>query len=270
MAGYGTREVATLLGLTPAQIRSCVSAGFLTPARGAGRAFRFSFQDLLVLRSARELLDARIPPQRVRRAMKALRAQLGDRPLTGVRLSAEGDQVVVRDGAARWQPESGQSVFDFGVDEIARRVGPLLAEAAAQPSGFTAEDFYAWAVDLEDVAPDQAREAYGRALEREPDHAGALVNLGRLLQEAGAAAAAEAHYRRALAAHPDDDTAAFNLGVVLEDLGRPNEALEAYERAIALNESLADAYFNAARLCEEFGQKPAALRYLKRYRQFIS
>ena len=34
MGGYGAREVAKMLGLSVAQVRSFVKAGFLDPARG--------------------------------------------------------------------------------------------------------------------------------------------------------------------------------------------------------------------------------------------
>lgn len=267
MAGYPTREVVAILGLTPAQVRGWVRAGFLSPGRGPRGAFRFSFQDLLVLRAAEGLLAAKIPARRVRRALRRLRDQLGEgRSMTGVHITAEGDDVVVRDGETRWEPESGQVIFDFGVAEVAERVAPFLA--AASPKGsLEAEDWYGWGCDLEDASPDQAREAYRRALEIDADHAGALVNLGRMLQGAGMPGIAEAHYRHALEAHPDDETAAFNLGVVLEDLGRPGEALEAYERAIASDASFADAHFNAARICEVLGQRAAALRHLKAYRK---
>jgi FkbM family methyltransferase len=47
-------------------------------------------------------------------ALRGLRDQLPDgRPLTGVRIAAEGEQIVVHDGSAAWHPESGQAIFDF-------------------------------------------------------------------------------------------------------------------------------------------------------------
>jgi tetratricopeptide (TPR) repeat protein len=262
-----------MLGLSASQVRSFVRAGFLRPDRGPRGSLRFSFQDLLVLRTAQGLVAARIAPRRVRRALRMLREQLPEsRPLTGVHIAAEGDRIVVRDGGALWQPESGQVLFDFGVSEIAERVAPLVERAVAAPDasrGLTADGWYEWGCDLEDAAPDQAREAYRRALELDPEHAGALVNLGRLLHVAGAPSVAEAHYRRALASHPDDETAAFNLGVVLEDLGRLGEAIEAYERAIALDPASTDAHYNAALLYERQGNQASAVRHLKAYRRLV-
>ena len=54
--------------------------------------------------------------------------------------------------------------------------------------------------------------------------------MGRLLHEAGDAAAAAAQYRSALASRPEDATAEFNLGVALDDLGQTDDAIAAYGR----------------------------------------
>jgi tetratricopeptide (TPR) repeat protein len=270
--GYGVREVSSILGLSATQVRSYVRAGFLRPARGARGSLRFSFQDLLVLKTAQGLVAARIPPRRVKRALRKLREQLPvGRPLTGVHVVAEGDRIVVHDGTSRWQPESGQVLFDFGAGEIAERVAPLVSQARDAPAStardLTVDDWYEWGCELEDGAPDQAREAYRRALELDANHAAALVNLGRLLHAAGAPGVAEAHYRRALAACPGDAIAAFNLGVVLEDQGRLDEALVAYEDAVRIDPAAADAHYNAALLLDRRGNEAAALRHLKIYRR---
>ncbi|MFL5421562.1 MAG: MerR family transcriptional regulator, partial [Myxococcales bacterium] len=100
MSGYGAREVARMLGLSVGQVRSYVRAGFLDPARGMRGALRFSFSDLVLLRAAKGLVAARIPSRRVKRALALLRAQLPEgRSLRDVHIRAEGDRIVVGDGA---------------------------------------------------------------------------------------------------------------------------------------------------------------------------
>jgi tetratricopeptide (TPR) repeat protein len=271
--GYTSRDVAQLLGLTAGQIRAYVRAGFLDPPRGPRGEHRFSLQDVVLLRTAKDLAE-HIPPRKVRRALLKLKEQLpSGRPLTGVRITAEGDDVVVRDGAARWEPESGQGVLDFDVAELVTRVAPLARRAVeaarSAEQDLEAEDWFKVGFDLEPFDPGQARDAYRRALELDPGHADARVNLGRLLHEAGHPEAAESHYRMALAARPRDSTAAFNLGVALEDLGRLLEAIQAYERALAVDPGIADAHFNVARLYERTGRKAAAFRHLKAYRKLV-
>ncbi len=274
MKGYGTREVTQILGLSAGQVRAYVRAGFLSPERGGRGGFRFSFEDLVFLRAAKGLLEARIAPRRVRRALANLRERLpAARGLTGLRITAEGHQIIVGDGTARWQPESGQILFDFGVGELAERVAPLarraFRRAQEEAEELSADDWYEWGCELEYTSSAEAVEAYSRALALDPAHAEAHVNLGRLLHEEGNPAAAERHYRRALASEPRDATAAFNLGVALEDLGREDAALDAYESAVSLDPENADAHYNAANLCEQLGQRAAALRHWKTYRALM-
>jgi tetratricopeptide (TPR) repeat protein len=273
MTGYATREVAQILGLTASRVRAFVRAGLLQPARGPRGQYRFSFPDLAVLRTARGLLDARISPRRVRRALSRLaREAEAQGGLSGVRVAAEGGRIVAADGAARWQPESGQTLFDFE-GEAPVPEAPAAAALAPPPNAArgpaTAEDWHALAGELEEASPEQARAAYEAALAMDPELSDAHVNLGRLLHERGDASGAEAHYRRALAAHPHDATAAFNLGVALEDLGREAEALDAYERALAADPLDADAHFNAAALCERLRRPAAALAHWKSYRKLV-
>jgi len=271
MTGYTTEEVARLLGLSPAQIRSYTRAGFLSPARGARGDLRFSFQDLVLLKAAKGLMGARVPAAKVRSALRRLKQQLPrGRALSELRITAEGHRVVARDGAVAWNPESGQLVLDFDVATLAQRAAPLARRQAAAArrveEDLDAEQWFDLGLELEVSEPDEARDAYRRALELDPHHAEAHVNLGRLLVESDRAEEAETHFRAVLADQPAHATAWFNLGIALEDRRRPNEAIKAYEQAIAADRRLADAYFNLARLYEQAGKRAAALRHLSKYR----
>ena len=265
-------EVARLLGLSPAQIRSYTRAGFLSPARAARGELRFSFQDLVLLRAAKGLMAARIPAAKIRGSLRRLKQQLPrGRALSELRITAEGHRVVARDEAIAWNPESGQLVLDFDVATLAQRAAPLARRRAAAArrvqEDLDAEQWFALGLELEVSEADEARDAYRRALELDPHHADAHVNLGRLLVEADRAEEAETHFRAAVADHPGHATAWFNLGIALEDRRRPNDAVKAYEQALVADRRLADAYFNLARLYEQAGKKAAALRHLSIYRR---
>jgi tetratricopeptide (TPR) repeat protein len=268
---YSVREVAAMLGLTPAQIRSWATKGFLDPERGQRGELRFGFRDLIVLRTAGELSAANIPPRKVRRVLEKLREQLPEgRSLTAVRIAADGERIVVRDGDAVWNPDSGQALFDFSVADVAAQTAPFARRAAAEArdraSAMSADAWFELGFELEVSSVEEAEDAYGRAIALDPGHADAHVNLGRLLHERRAPAAAEDHYRKALAIDPGHAVATFNLGVALEDLGRVREAIASYERAIALDANNADAHYNLAGLYEKRGEKAEAVRHLKAYR----
>ena len=260
---YSVREVSAMLGLSATQIRAYASKGFLQPERGARGELRFGFHDLVILRTAGELAAANVPQRKVQRVLQQLRDQLPKgQSLTGIRIAANGNEVVVREGGSSWNPESGQILLDFSVEDLAEKTAAI--DNARSPE---VDEMYELACEIESSSPGQAREIYQRLLHLQPDHVDALVNYGRLLHEDGAPAAAEQQYRKALEIDPEHETAAFNLGVALEDLGRFRDAIEAYQRALELDPQNADAHFNLAGLYERRGEKPAALRHLKTYRR---
>src|ERR1700758_630084 len=136
MRSYSMRDVQRLLRLSPDTIRSLIKAGFVRPTRGARREYHFSFQDLIMLRTARALIDAKIPARRIRRSLESLRRELPESmPLSGLSISAVGDHVVVRDGDARRQVESGQYLLglDVSMENGVLRVVERRPEAPPAP-----------------------------------------------------------------------------------------------------------------------------------------
>jgi tetratricopeptide (TPR) repeat protein len=269
--GYGALEVSRMFGLSVAQVRAWVRSGLLEPERGPGGEMRFSSNDLSLLEAARGLAGARIGPRRIERALSRLREQVPERDaLANLEISAEGTRIVVTDGSARWQPESGQILMEFTETTGGECVS--LAPARNSPVGRgsdDANDFYERGCELEVTDPAAAESLYRKALSLDPTRADTHVNLGRLLHERGEFAAAAEEYRLALGSRPGDATAAFNLGVALEDLGKDLDAADAYEKATALDPDHADAYFNLAGVCERVGRPAAAIRHLKTYRTLL-
>jgi len=262
--GYRARDVSRVLGVPVERVRSWARLGFAAPTRGARGELLFTFQDLVLLRAARELAAVRVPARLARRSLRSLRAQLPDgRSLASVRISADGHRLVVRDGRGAWRPESGQALFDFAVASVSRQVAPLLREAseARDASGLDAQAWYAWGCDLHHGAPAQARKAFARALQLDPDHPGANLALGRLLQDAGEPAAAEVHLRAALEARPGDPAAQLLLCAALEAQGRHEEALLGYARTLEAEPDRADAHLGAAAILERLGRGAEALRH---------
>jgi DNA-binding transcriptional MerR regulator len=70
MHQYGVRDIEKLLGLKHSAIRALIKAGFVTPQRGPRNAFLFSFQDLIVLRTAQALSASLVPSRRIMKSLK--------------------------------------------------------------------------------------------------------------------------------------------------------------------------------------------------------
>jgi tetratricopeptide (TPR) repeat protein len=284
---YSMRDVERVLQLPRSTLQGLVRLGFVRPSRGPRRQYLFSFQDLIILRAARALVQANIPRRRIRHSLGQLRERLPEAvPLSGLAICAVGDRVVVREGSNHWQADDGQYLLGLDVSvqngtlrviehRQARAAAPAAAEAADEAgvnanTPASADDRFAEALRLESIDPAAAIDAYARAAEADPGNAAAWINWGRLLHERGEARAAERVYRRALESCGADSLLLFNLGVALEDLGDKEAALEAYHAAISEDPSLADCHYNLARLYESAGKTQHAIRHLGQYRRLVT
>jgi tetratricopeptide (TPR) repeat protein len=268
MTHFTTHEVAKALGVSDSRIRSCARAALLAPGRGRGGRLQWSFPDLLLLRTANALLDARIPPRRIRRMIASLRRQLpADQALSSVTIYADGHRAVAWDGAARWQPDSGQFLFNFEAQAVAAIAAPLRGPAPAAPPARSAADWFNLGCELDVSSPDEARLAYEQALTLDAGLADAHVNLGRLHHQSGDATRAEAHYRAATGLAPTDAVAHFNLAGLLEETGRATDAVAAYHRALAADPDFADAHYNLGLLLDGLGRRAPAMTHLRAARR---
>jgi len=296
---FSLSETARILELPAARLRALARAGFLAPQRGPIGPLSFGFQDLLLLRTTRGLVEAGVPMRRIRRMWASLREQLAAEPLTSITVHADGEEIVATDGSGSWRPDSGQVLLNFETSELVERaadvpasgrrrnatradlapVGPVatvsdpaaadaLAEAGAERR-LSAEEWYEIGCELETSVPEQARDAYERALALDPLMADAHVNLGRVLHVAGERGRAEPHYRQAVKLDPNDPTPHFNLGVLLEESGRRDEAVLAYRQAIVRDPDFADAHCNLGLLLESMGNRQEAIRHLMAARQLM-
>jgi tetratricopeptide (TPR) repeat protein len=274
MHSYSVRDVERVLRLSRSTIRGLISGGFVKPARGPRREYRFSFQDLIVLRAARALIDAKVSRRRISRSLDDLRRHLPESlPLSGLSIRAIGDRVVVRDGKSHWQVDDGQYVLGFDVsveDGVLRVVERKEKAPVAANSPSDVEDWFSAALEIEGTDPRAAEKAYERAVSDDPDNVAAWINWGRLLHERGATRQAESVYGRARTRCGPDPLLLFNLGVLLDDLGRTGAALEAYQAAIEEDPDLADCHYNLARLYESLGKPQHAIRHLGQYRRLVT
>lgn len=254
-----------MLGLSRGALQALVASGFVTPQRGPRNEHRFSFQDMVLLRTAHALQAARIPPRRILRALAGLRRQLpATLPLTGLRITAVGDRVTVREGRAQWEAESGQHVLDFELVPVSGADVRLLPPAAVGE----ACAWLARGARLELVDRAGAEQAYRQALRLDPDLPEPYVNLGALLCEDGRCDEAIVLYEAALHRGLTQEASLhFNHAIALEDQGRLEDALHAYEQVLRLAPDLADAHYNAALLHERLGEPHLAIRRLSTYRR---
>ncbi|MBL8326322.1 MAG: tetratricopeptide repeat protein [Rubrivivax sp.] len=284
---YTLAEVVSLLGLPRTVVTGLVAAGFVAPARGARREYRFSFQDLVLLRAAQGLKEARMPPGRIQRSLKALRATLpAQMPAGGMRLGAVGNDIVVREkGGAAWHNAAGQWLLDFDGGATARGSAPAGAPASATQSapgaGARVQPLRGGAGPVSPTAPPAggASASWPPAASLAPSLAPSSAPIGRprptpaaqakvfaeqwfrraVELEAVDPARAEAAYRHAIAADPKRTDAYLNLGALLGDAGRHADAAAVARLGIARCAPQPLLHFNLAVALEDAGQAAAAM-----------
>jgi tetratricopeptide (TPR) repeat protein len=163
---------------------------------------------------------------------------------------ARGDRLALEELArevdATAQPPEALFLLDLSLprrDARGDAVALLRRAQAAFPGDFWINHDLGMA--LRCCRPPQHAEAIRfltAAVALRPDSAGAILNLGGALSEAGRLDEAVAAYRRAIELRPDYATAHYNLGLTLGKQGRPDEAAAAHRRAIELRPDFAWAH----------------------------
>jgi tetratricopeptide (TPR) repeat protein len=269
---YSATDVARLFGVTSSRLRYWDRTEFLSPSGRRGRRRYYTFQDLIGLRAAKSLLDAGLPLQRVRKSVDSLRALLPKvtRPLSELRVVADGQSVLVRDAQGPFDPRTGQGVLDFDVsalrDDVVRT---LKRHGELNDNKRGAYELYleGCRLDEDEATFARAEEMYRKALELDPTLANALTNLGNVRFRRGFPEEAEQHYRAALGIDAEQPEAYYNLGFLYYERGDAPAAVACFERAVARDPAFADAHFNLAMALEEVADRNAARRHWQIYLQ---
>jgi tetratricopeptide (TPR) repeat protein len=297
---YSIKDVARIFGMQESRLRYWAQTGFVNPtARKRGRVF-YTFRDLIHVRAAKDLLDAGLSMQKVRKSLDALREILPEvaYPASKLHICSDGETVVARDDDVLFEPETGQLLMDFTVDALSTQVADILAlptsesgletpilsaspgeavaDAAAEPVEPAAE-IAAVYDDRAEAEPGQALAAPASALAapvpilgEEPTQAHAPMSAYRYFlqgceaEERGDLPAAEAAYTQALALQPTLAAAHTNLGNLLYRRGDAHGARAAFERALELEPNQPEARYNLGNVLEDMGETELAIAELRR------
>ncbi len=267
---FARAEVSRLFGIPESRLRYWDRTGFLAPSGDTDGKRLYTFQDLIGVRAAKSLLERGTPLRRVRRSVESLKETLPHviRPLAELRISADGDKLLVHTERAKWEPSSGQLVLDFDVrdlrDEVVRVLRPDKRDPARRRAAYEAY-LEGARYDEEPTTFDRAEDAYRRAISLDPTLGHALTNLGNLRFRRGDMVEAETLYRRALAIDPEQPEAFYNLGYLASERGEHTEALRCFSAAVKSDPAFADAHFNLAMTLEALGDRARAREHWQTY-----
>ncbi len=139
---FSRRQVTAITGLTSRQLSYWRKTGLVVPERyTAGGHARYSFLDLIALRTAKRLLDARVSLQRIRSCLQSLTQFLptSDRPLVELSLVVTGDVVLVFHGETAFDALTGQE-WVLPIAELAAAAEQIAQRAPQQGDLFPADD----------------------------------------------------------------------------------------------------------------------------------
>ncbi len=252
---FSTRSAARILAVPPERIRYWVKRRLVEPARKHGRRYEFGFNDLLILRLAKELLPTHRHLQPIRRCFERLGELLDPaRPLTALKLYEEDGRIVVRDGRMKFEADSGQLILDFDLERFAREVD--------KSSGAKRRATLNSAAEVARAQPLRAIRLYNELLAREPRNATAHVGLARLLDRHGDTDGALRHLLTAATIEPANAEAHYRLGLSHLKRGQSEDALKSFVRVIELDPGRIGAHRRLAELYEAMGRKRDAIRHL--------
>ena len=278
-AAYTIRDVSRLFDMPESRLRYWSQTGFIQPSiRVKGRTW-YSFRDLIALKVARELLQAGLSLQRVRRNLDALRVKLPDvdQPLARLRVRCEHDRVVVEDSERTYEAGTGQGLLDFRIQSLHQQAAQVVAmprQGEAPEEDRSAYEWFTLALEHErgwdGTDPDdanflEARQAYDRALDLDPEFAAAYTNLGALLAAVGDLDGARDHFDEALRCDPDQAEAHSNLAALALRVGDHDTAIAGYRQLLRAAPDHIEAHYGLARALLAVGGKGQALAHLERF-----
>src|SRR5499427_6825180 len=194
---FSRGEVQRILDVTEKQLDYWERLRIVSPKRGRGERF-YDFRDLIGLRTAKQLIAAGVPANRLRRALDALHQKLSQikSPLAELRIVSDGRDIIVERDGSRLEPLSGQFVLNFETRELDDQVHIMPARSAdewlAVARAYEA-DRQAW--------PD-ALYAYEQVLRIDARRVEAVINSGTLRYEQGDLLAAAECFVKAVALQP--------------------------------------------------------------------
>ena len=275
---YTFSAAARILGVSESKLRYWSQSGFVGPSLRRGGRQVYSFQDLVSVRAAKELVDRGFQPATIRKALEQVRTKLPsvDRPLDKLRVAWDGSTLALVEDGVTFEV-SRQRRFDFGLSDLADRAAEVLAlsgatftpdaasTAPAQPAG--AYDWFSSGLENE-ALPDAgaaAESCYRKALQSDPGLAAAHTTLGGLTYRKGDISMARIEFEAALSLDPEQPEARYNLANILYQQGEIDRAASELRRVVQQSPWFADAHYNLATVLERLGGKRQAAAHLRRY-----
>jgi tetratricopeptide (TPR) repeat protein len=253
---FSTRAAARILAVSPDRIRYWVKRRLVSPAAQRGRRYRFAFNDLLIMRMAKDLLPSRRHLEPFRRCFDRMLNYCDTRrPITSLKLCNDDGLIVVRDRDVSFEAESGQLLLFVDADRPAGKVedrfGPARVQKRFEEARLMAES-----------DPARALMLCSDLIGREPRNFELHLQMAEVLEHEGDLAGAMRHLLGAALLVPGNAEVHVRLGIIYRKRDEFNLALQSFVRATECDPLVAEAHRNLAELYDHLGRTREALRHL--------
>jgi tetratricopeptide (TPR) repeat protein len=253
---FSTRAAARILAVSPDRIRYWVKRRLVKPAWQRGRRYRFGFNDLIMMRMAKELLPNRGHLEPFRRCFSRVRGFFEPgRPATSLRLQNDDGRILVRDGEVVFEAESGQLMLRFEAAPPAGKVEDRFGPARVR-------ERFDEAKRLAESDPLRALMLYSDLLGREPRNYELHIRMAALLEREGDLTGALRHLLGAAVVVPANGDVHLKLGLLYRRREEFDNAIQSLLRAVECDPLALEAHRNLAELYDRVGRKRDALRHL--------
>jgi tetratricopeptide (TPR) repeat protein len=253
---FSTRAAARILAVSPDRIRYWVKRQLVNPTAQRGRRYRFAFNDLLLMRMAKELLPSRRHLAPFRRCFDTIRGYFdAHRPVTSLSLQNDDGRILVRDRDVVFEAESGQLVLAFDFERPAGKVEESFGPARVR-------ERFDEAKRLAESDPLRALMLYSDLIGREPRNFDLHLRMGSLLDSEGDVAGAIRHLLAAAMLVPANAEVHLRLGLLYRKREEFELAVQSFVRATECDPMATEAHRNLAELYDRLGRKREALRHL--------
>lgn len=260
-------QASKLLGISPQRLRHWEKIQFVPRSIQNEKGSFYSFQDLVSLKAASELITAGISLQQVTRSLEMIRKKLPElKNLSELKCFAQNKTLLMRYNGLSFDPITGQLLMNFE-DENRTQLKNFKSLKEEKNHLFWFE--YGLRYDIEGKWK-LAIKAYRKALQLNPTMADCWNNLATIYYRVGKKKKAIRYYLNALKINPSYKLAYYNLGNIFEEIKKFKIAVKMYLKAIELDSEYYDAHYNLALVYDKIHSYTEACHHWQIYLKFDS
>lgn len=262
MDHFTIKQASKLLGISSQRLRHWEKIQFIPRSIRNEKGSFYSFQDLISLKAAKELISGGISLQQVTRSLEMIKQRFPEiKTLSELKFFAQNDTLLMRYNGLSFNPVTGQLLMNFDQDTP---LEPAEFKTQQKEKNHLFWFEYGLRYDIEGKW-ELAVKAYRKALQLNPTLADCWNNLATIYYRIGRKKRAIRYYLNALKINPSYKLAYYNLGNIFEEIKKYRLAVKMYLRAIELDPEYHDAHYNLALVYDKIHSYPEACHHWEIY-----